>query len=287
MIRWWPLLWLAGCEALPYVAVEGVRIDPEDPMVGETLTASLVVAEGETLPDDLEVVWAWRRDGVGVPDLTGRKVPGEQVGRFQKWTVSALVEGTIDAHFATVSVANAEPEVLVRLPTVDAHTDLEAFVDVSDADGDDVSYDVVWRQGQVIQTDLEGQLVVSRELTRRYQTWEVTVTARDGNGGVSQASAATEIVNSPPQILDVSIIPSRPQPGEPLTASVTLYDLDGEAVFLDHHWFRNGRRVDGDSERFPPTLVQDGDVIAVEVFADDSDDVVGPVRSDDVVVRAL
>jgi len=67
---------------------------------------------------------------------------------------------------------------------------------------------------------------------------EPAAPAADGSSG--GASAAS---NSPPVIDEVTLVPSRPRPGETVQAQVQAHDPDGDPIRLEFHWRAGGRSL--------------------------------------------
>jgi len=59
-----------------------------------------------------------------------------------------------------------------------------------------------------------------------------------------EASAASSALNSPPVIEEVTLEPSRPRPGETVTAHVNVSDPDGDPIRLDYTWRADGREIE-------------------------------------------
>jgi len=62
--------------------------------------------------------------------------------------------------------------------------------------------------------------------------------AEEASGGTASASS-----NSPPVIEEVTLVPSRPRPGETVQAHVKAHDPDGNPMRFDYHWRAAGRSL--------------------------------------------
>ena len=59
----------------------------------------------------------------------------------------------------------------------------------------------------------------------------------------SGGGAASVSSNSPPVIEGVTLVPSRPRPGETVQAQVQAHDPDGDSMRFDYHWRAGGRSL--------------------------------------------
>jgi hypothetical protein len=97
------------------------------------------------------------------------------------------------------------------------------------------------------------------------------------------ATAQTDpvtLVNQPPQVTRIQILPERPHAGNDLTAIAAGGDGDRDEFEFSYQWYVNGRRLSDSTE---PTLEKGrfkrGDKVQVEVTARDSYDSGQAVRS--------
>jgi len=120
--------------------------------------------------------------------------------------------------------------------------DLMAAVDCSDCK-------IRWFKDSVLQSDIEG-LTVSADQTTKGETWSILVTevADDGTEGLP-GEAEAMIVNSPPDLGELSISPSEEvYTNDILTASIDASDADDEAFILSYAWTVDGSAVDSTSD---------------------------------------
>ncbi|MDP6981175.1 MAG: putative Ig domain-containing protein [Myxococcota bacterium] len=85
-------------------------------------------------------------------------------------------------------------------------------------------------------------------------------------------SAASNGMNSPPEISDLVLRPENPRPGERLTAVVEAFDPDGDAIRLHYEWTVDGAAVENRSNEFMLKDVAKGAYVEVSVTARDQED---------------
>ena len=121
------------------------------------------------------------------------------------------------------------------------------------------------------------------------QTLVCTATATDSDGESVQSTDSIDVVNAPPEITSVTLLPSTPNAENTITASVVTNDLNGDTVTLGFSWEVNGTPVQSGPDNFlTPTvgLHTFGDLVTVTVGANDGTDSSALVSSSVNVVNA-
>jgi hypothetical protein len=143
-----------------------------------------------------------------------------------------------------------------------------------------VTYTWSWYVDDQLVTDLSGATVPAAR-TAKGETWRVVAIASDGKREGEAFSGQTTILNTAP-VAQVGIAPAAPATTDPLVATATASDADGDEVTYAWSWTRDGQAVaglDGPSvaadrtargERWVVTAVPndgdaDGDPVTAEV----------------------
>jgi hypothetical protein len=130
---------------------------------------------------------------------------------------------------------------------------LTATVNVTDLNNDPITVTYVWKVNGVTAKTTTGTASLTDTLALPYpgagakgSVITLTVTPFDThlNGAPASAQPAT-VQDSPPFITSVSISPTRPVPGQVLTAVVSALDPDGRRVTLSYVWLHNGMPIIG------------------------------------------
>ena len=166
-----------------------------------------------------------------------------------------------------------------------ASDDLKVTVtdEAEDPDGDNVEYRVEWLvDGELVEG--ADSLTLDKAFTLRGERWSVVVTAFDGiqNGG--RAGASVDILNAPPTVENIRVVPTEPTVSDTLTCS---YD---EPVDLDHDeiqdlqaWAVNGAEIDARGPLTSEHFVKHYQIECL-VYADDGVAGLEPHRSEVVTV---
>ncbi len=143
--------------------------------------------------------------------------------------------------------------------------DLVVVIDqpAEDEDEDTVTYAYAWKQNGLPRTDLTGDTVPASQ-TAKGETWEVKVTANDGEADGEPASAGTTIVDTPP-VVTVTIEPWEPTTADDLEAVATATDADGDAVSLVYAWTVDGAPTEHAGDGVPASETAKHDVWEVTV----------------------
>lgn len=192
-------------------AIRDVRLEPADPVAGETVTASVAVADLDG--DEVELGYTWRLKGEVLPAEGGRKlvvpVSAEKGQSLEVEVVATDGKSTGAPATARVRVGNRPPEW--KALRIEPSGEVQGGVNVAatplaeDPDGDAVSYEYRWFvDGRP--NDAEGDVLATKGL-RRGAEIRVEVSASDGvrstpphvSETVRVANGVPEIVSTPPR----------------------------------------------------------------------------------------
>lgn len=251
------VVWVAGCSALD---LSPVAIEPADPTSVQDLVAVPAPPEGEVW------TWSWTRDGAPVPEVAGDRVPAALTTRGDVWEVTVVRhDGARDSkpETAEVTVGNTAPTVSVRLTPDPPATDapLTAVVAAEDADADPIALSYRWTVDGA-PSPADGPTLPAGEV-RGGQTWEVTVTASDGEAE-STAVAAAVAGNTGPRMVLARIEPAVPTDGDVLSVVWEAFDADGDPVDVRISWEVDGVAV-SEGDTLASTFFERGDRVQARV----------------------
>jgi hypothetical protein len=158
---------------------------------------------------------------------------------------------------------------------------LVAHAAVSDPDGDATQLGYRWKVDGALVTDATGPRLQLGDVAKDTLV-EVEVIASDGRAESEARSATSRVGNRPPVISNIRLDPGDGfRAGETIVAVVDAADPDGDPIELSHQWFVNGQAVerDGTEPRFDTKGLERGDLVAVQVVAEDEDDESDPVTT--------
>ncbi len=85
----------------------------------------------------------------------------------------------------------------------------------------------------------------------------------------TESTMVRDIPNQPPQIVDLSFVPSQPVTGDSLKVKIKAYDSEGDAVNYSFMWQVNGETVQQSEENVLHYPLKDGDEVVVTVIPSD------------------
>jgi hypothetical protein len=249
-----------------------VSLAPAEPNTGDRLQVELVspavLASGEA-PAGYR--YRWWVDGEERVEFITDSVSSIFTAKGERWEVGVSAfedsdwEGT-----ASVLIVNTAPSLSISLDPAEPSTNdaVSVIAETSDADGDSVSLSYVWTKNGVETTGIGWAL--SPDLTEIGDTWSVAVTPDDGEMSGEPRSASFSVVNSPPSVQDIEILPIDPVTDSLLSVTVTVVDPDGDEVTLNYRWRVNGSTVqDGTEETLESSFFVKWNFIDVFVTPDD------------------
>ncbi len=163
--------------------------------------------------------------------------------------------------------------------------DLGVIVQGTDPDQDAVSYHYQWIQNDAEMIGENGNVLKSGTF-KKGDLIRIRVTPSDGKvEGTPFLSAPVEVLNSPPLIQEVKIEPPVASAREDLKAVVQGFDPDGDFIYFDYKWERNGMVLPEErKEILERTRFKKGDSIAVTVTPNDQEALGLPKKSNPVIV---
>ncbi len=268
------LLILSACAPLP--GTPGVSIEPIAPTTTDDLVAAWTAPEGAD--EDAAYTIRWTLNGNEQAELADRDtVPAASTTKGQEWTVEVTAgngnkEGS--AGTASVTVLNTVPEATLSFANEAPATseDLEALVEITDADGDPTTASYSWSVDGVGVPE-QGATISSDE-TAKGQVWEVTVTVSDDEADNPEPLVGSlTIGNTPPSVATATVLPEEPTQNDTMSCEASGWDdADGDEEGYSVSWTVEGEEVSTD-DTLPGTGLARGQAIACALTPDDGDDV--------------
>lgn len=217
---------------------------------GEPITFLGTISDGEDSPSDLQMSWVSNIDG---------EFSTESADSFGEinLTTSALSMGS---HILSITVTDSSElfDTFVlpihintppTQPTVDINPNPAYTTDTliclpfsSDADGQTVGFTYLWLRNGLSTSYTSSNLPSTA--TGKNQSWTCSVTPNDGFEDGPTGDATLNILNSPPTINLMSILPGNNVTStEFLTCSALSSDPDAEPLTTAYEWTNNGNQV--------------------------------------------
>ena len=172
----------------------------------------------------------------------------------------------------TTNVAPTTPSVGIGPDGATTVDDLVLQLDgePADDDGDLVSLNVAWSVDGTRRADLDGSRSVPADITRKGQTWSVSVTANDGQQNGDTKTADISVANAAPEV-ELTAVPFAPQADEPIVVDADAFDADGDELTLTWSWTVDGADAGISGPVVPADRTARGQVWEVSVIASDGE----------------
>ena len=253
-----------------------VSIDPADPGTTDALVAVLDEESTDVDGDVISYVYMWYRDGSVAPSAVGGRVESELTAKGESWRMVAIPsdgEASGLSAEATVTIGNTAPSApsISLSPSPPRTTDtLSVTIDSpsTDVDGDPVEYRYSW----TVDGDSTGitDSFVDPSLTRRGETWSVTVIANDGELESGAVSRSAVIENSAPTLAGVTLTPSTATAEDVLLCeAIDPFDADGDGVSLAYTWQIGSFVLDATGPTLEAPAFARGDAVRCSVTPSD------------------
>jgi len=259
------LLLATGCLGNP--ETPKIFITPVAPTTTDDLVAEI---QGGDLAD-FEFRW-FVSDEVRL-DQDSATVSAAETAKGQVWKVLvSQKEGNgWTPGVAEVEIANTPPvidSIAFSPDSPQSHEDFALVLEASDADGDEITFEMTWTVDDDPAT-IEGDEIPG-SVTENGQKWLVVVTPSDDEQDGEAATATAMIGNEPPVVDSVTISPTDPDASTSLFAVVAASDPNGDVPTFAHVWSRNGDIIAGVSgDELTSDHLSKGDEIVVSVTPND------------------
>jgi hypothetical protein len=173
------------------------------------------------------------------------------------------------AQAPVAEVANHAPEI--RRVTISPRNPISggtvtATVDATDKDGDPITLTYEWSAGGNRLSGPSNSVTLNR--VRKDDEIRLTVTASDGKEQTKHVERET-VKNAPPVVDGVQMAASM---SGMLTATPVGHDRDEDSITYTYRWLVNGKAVHHSGSSLELAKYRTGDIVTVEVTADDGDE---------------
>ena len=228
--------------------ISNLTIVPSGPSQHDDITANW--DEYDEDEDELSSTIRWFKNGLHQIELDGEiTVNHTYTMENEEWYFSINSSDSFEFHVENSStvilnMVNDVPSLEnVRITNGKATTisDLVAEWDFLDGDGDDQSnYETRWYADNSLQVDLSNLKLIDSNFTSKNQSWHFEVRATDGVEFSEWYLSENLLINNSIPETTAQIIPLNPTNSSDLELNLTLSDLDGDILFVEVEWLRNG-----------------------------------------------
>ncbi len=188
----------------------------------------------------------------------------------------------------TSSKANSPPAVVSVSILPDKPTkgsELSLSIQGKDPEGDPIIYRYQWIKNNEEMVG-ENDAVLKSGRFRKGDLIGVSVTPSDGKAtGTAFLSFPVKILNSPAVIEEVGVEPKVAYVSDSLKAIVTSFDPDGDFIYYNYQWEKNGSVLSGETkEILEKGRFRKGDSITVIVTPDDRENLGTPKKSEPILI---
>lgn len=268
----------------------GVNLGPNPAVESDVLVCApgaVVDADGTT---SFTYTYRWWVNGSAIA-ATGLTLTGDDFSRGDEVECAVRASDGVDdsAEFRSyvVSVFNAPPTIasVTLSPTTITNLSVAtcAAVAPADADGDALTFEYGWFVNRMRIAATGAQL--GSVYFARGDLVQCTARAYDGSTfGEEVYSPIRTVANSVPFVSAVTVAPTVPYEGDPITCSATVGDYDLDPVTLSYAWYVDGTRVAPIGSSLSSAHFGRGDLVRCRVTPSDGIQAGAPVDSATVTV---
>jgi hypothetical protein len=148
---------------------------------------------------------------------------------------------------------------------------ISVLITTEDQERDTVNYHYQWA---VNGSPIAGQTnsTLPPDIIKRGDAVSATVVPDDGKTrGDAYQTKVVSVVNTPPRIVSLSLVPQSIKPGDVVKVQVEANDPDQDRIELSYRWWRNGTAIkEGEESEIVTAGFSPEDVVVVEVTPRDS-----------------
>ncbi len=258
-----------------------VVIEPEEPVSGEALVATITEAAVDPEGDPISHRYDWYADGILYSSTNSPTVPISVTLRGEYWEVQVYAnDGYSDSTpgTATVTIGNSPPSLdSVTITPSGAGTDDDLTctpVGWFDPEGDGENYDYAWYFDGSLDTDETTDTYPSAKTTKGSELRCEITPSDTWVAGDTVSSSTLTVQNTPPTQPVVIIDPSAPEPEDSLYCSIQTIstDTDGDPITYFYSWYVNGVLNSETTNVLESDQTEHGDVVECEVIPNDGED---------------
>jgi hypothetical protein len=252
-------------------------------MPGAEIVFEALLSDAEDDTADLVITGLSTEDGLLVFASSTASSSGEWVGAIDtlangEHTITLTVADTVgqtDSDSVRLNINGRPTAPVIDLSPNPAVSGIQltatVLTDSIDPEGDPINYTYTWERNGTPYPTATGN-VVAPGTTTRDETWRVTVTPNDPYGDGTPASADTIVINSPPSVESVSLLPAGPTTLDDIIAYPSGWnDQDGDTETYEYTWEINGTEdTASTTDEFPNSNTTKGDEVRVIIRPKDT-----------------
>jgi len=236
----------------PPPAPVGRVLWPEGPHATDGLSARVVEQIPDADHDTITYRYAWFKNGHRTPHMAA--VPAKETHKGETWRLSLTPfdgEAAGETVTSEVTIQNtppSPPHVMMRRQHWHAGEPVEPIVTFrhEDEDGDAVHAEFQWIRNKAPYQLAKELRALPAGITRKGESWQVIVTANDGQANSDAVRRDFTIVNSPPSPPSIAISPAEPTTSDELHVAIVKdgTDADGDRLTYRYRWIRDGEPIE-------------------------------------------
>jgi hypothetical protein len=256
--------------------IDGVTISPDPAYNDGALICTAIATDADGGSPIITYEWTGGATGSELPLTSIIAASGDTL------TCTATAEdedGGTASDTASVTIENRAPTVTASIepaaPTKNSTLTCSAS-ESADPDDDATTLSFTWTvaDSPTLASSTPGTTSTLEAAFVAGQTVACSIEINDGKGGTGTSTASVEILNSPPEVTEVTLSPDNVYTNSIVTAAATTSDDDEDALTVTYAFSVDGEVVqDGSSNTLDGSVHFDkGQTITVAVTADDSMD---------------
>jgi hypothetical protein len=279
--------------------VSELAITPSEPSSNVELIATYTYFDADADPE-LGSVISWYKNQDLVDELNGKTtVPSDMLSDNDIWYFTVVpsdgddfgkLEKSSEVNIGKASVVIDRAWIQpVRPTTTD---DLEANVEIiDDSNTQNIVFEYQWYKDSTLQSKLYDKGTVGSSLTSKDDIWYFTVRIYDGRSWSALIkSEPVTILNTPPEVQDLSLLPKRPIASSDLKLDYEYLDIDRDLESgTEIQWYRNNELVvelNGEIV-VPNEHLQNGDTWYCTVIPKDGLDIGQSATAESVTINSM
>ncbi|MDP6946203.1 MAG: hypothetical protein QF464_18790, partial [Myxococcota bacterium] len=245
---------MGACNQPPSAPV--VEFDPPEPQTGDDIDLVFVTDAVDPEGEELDYEITWTVDNAASESHAGaRGVAAFETTKGETWSVTVVpvdLSGAVGASAtASFTVLNTAPIAALQMSPDSGEAgrddDLLATVSTHDADGDTVTWDLIWTVNGARVPAYDDLTLIPSSATGDDEVWEAEITPNDGDDDGQVVTGTVVVSNAIPTVADIDLQPATPVEGDTMRVVAFGADGDGDVVVLSYAWFVNGVEVSGEA----------------------------------------
>jgi hypothetical protein len=255
----------------------GVAISPSFPTTTDNLVGSYTFTDIDG--DDDSSTYKWYKNGVLISGQTTSNLPSSNFIKgdiiiFEVTPNDGTISGT-SVNSSSITIINTAPSAtdpnITPQPAYTYNNLLGTYTFV-DADGDSDDSTYSWYKNGMLLAGQTGTTLLSSNFVKGDV---IVFEVRPFDGAVFGTrinSSSITIQNTPPEIIDIIILPSSPTTSDDINISYTFVDADSDNDYSLINWYVNGIFVVDSTTTLLSAEHSDGDNITIQLIPYDGED---------------